>query len=361
MTRPLRAFIDLHALRHNLDCVRRLSPDSKIMAIIKADGYGHGLQRVAAALHQANAFGLASLEEALQLREAGIAHPLCLLEGFFEPAELPPLTRHRIATVIHNEEQLQVLEQSRLAGSLDVWIKIDTGMHRIGFPPERLAEVLNRVTAIGLISRIGIMSHLANADDPADAYTDTQIAAFQSACDPFTKECSLANSAGIVAWPASRLDWVRPGIMLYGASPVHDRDPATIGLQPVMRLESRLIAANRFRKGDAVGYQGAWVCPEDMPVGVVACGYGDGYPRHAPTGTPVLIDGRRVPLIGRVSMDMITVDLRDIPDPRVGAPAVLWGDGIAVAEIADRAGTIAYELLCGVTGRVPRIEVEHGG
>lgn len=361
MTRPLRAFIDLHALRHNLGCVQRLSPHSRIMAIIKADGYGHGLQRVAAALHPANAFGLASLEEALQLREVGIAHPLCLLEGFFEPAELHHLTRHRIATVIHNEEQLQVLEQSRLAGSLDVWIKIDTGMHRIGFPPERLAEVLNRAAAIGLISRIGIMSHLANADDPADAYTDTQIAAFQGACEPFTKERSLANSAGIVAWPASRLDWVRPGIMLYGVSPVHDRDATPIGLQPVMRLESRLIAVNRFRKGDAVGYQGAWVCPEDMPVGVVACGYGDGYPRHARTGTPVLIDGRRVPLIGRVSMDMITVDLRDIPDTRVGAPAVLWGDGVAVAEIADRAGTIAYELLCGVTGRVPRIEVEHGG
>ncbi len=360
MGRPIRAVIDVPALRHNLARVRQFAPGARVMAIIKADGYGHGLARVARALADADAFGLAGADEALSLRAAGVTQPLCLLEGFFDPAEIPLLAAHRIATVVHHEAQVEALAHARIADPIDVWLKLDTGMHRLGFAPQRAAAVLARLQGLAAVARVGLMSHLANADDPHDSATARQIELFRALCPAAHLERSLANSAGIVAWPDSHFDWVRPGIMLHGVSPVAGSTARDLELHPVMTLESEVIAVHRYRKGDAIGYGGTWTCPEDMPVGVVACGYGDGYPRHARSGTPVLVNGRRMPLIGRVSMDMLCVDLRAQPDATAGMPVVLWGRGLPVEEVAESAGTIAYQLLCNVAMRVPRVEVDAG-
>jgi alanine racemase len=357
MTRPARALIDAHALRHNLNRVRRAAPNAKVMAVVKANAYGHGLVRVARILLNANAFAVASFEEGLALRNAGVAHPICLLEGFFDTEELALLNHYRFMPVLHHESQLQQLEASRDSGPIDAWLKVDTGMHRIGFTPEAALQVRKRLEACPQVQRIRVMSHFANADDTADPATQRQIDRFKSLVGGWGLETSLANSAGVLGWPQSHVHWVRPGIMLYGASPLLGKSAAELQLRPVMTLTSRLIAVNRHRKGERVGYGGEWACPEDMPVGVVAIGYGDGYPRHAPSGTPVLVNDERVPLIGRVSMDMITVDLRIQAGAKVGDPVVLWGKGLPVDEVAKHAGTIGYELLARLPQRVPRIEV----
>lgn len=357
MTRPARALLDARALQHNLERVRAYAPQSKIMAIVKANGYGHGLTWIAKALPAADAFGVASPEEGIELRAAGIKQHICLLQGFFEEQELPLLAEHRLSPVIHHESQLWDLEHTSLKAPIDAWLKIDTGMHRIGFPPPAAAQALSRLKAIACVKHVRVLSHFANADNKFDPITNTQIERFLAVAGNGSSERSLANSAGIVAWPASHLEWVRPGIMLYGAAPLMGGSAAELELRPVMTLQSALISVQRLRKGETVGYGGEWICPEDMPVGVVAIGYGDGYPRQTRPGTPVLVNGRRVPLIGRVSMDMITVDLRDQPEARVGDPAILWGQGLPVDEVASHAGTIGYSLLCGVTPRIPRIQV----
>jgi alanine racemase len=341
-------------LLHNLQRVRHYAPGARVMAIVKANGYGHGLTWVAQALQAADGFGVASADEGVCLRQAGVGQPITLLEGFFQPSELPLVAQHNLSPVIHHESQLWDLEHSPGAGPLDVWVKIDTGMHRLGFPPEALADVLQRLKTVSNVRTTRLMTHFANADNKFDASTKMQTEIFMSLTREVAAERSLANSAGIVAWPASHGDWVRPGIMLYGASPVIGQSASDLGLKPVMTLQTEIIAVHRRRKGEVLGYGGDWMCPEDMPVGVAAIGYGDGYPRHAPSGTPVLVQGRRLPLVGRVSMDMITIDLRARPDTRVGDPVTLWGEGLAVDEIAERSGTIAYELLCCVTERVVR-------
>ncbi|MFQ5935490.1 MAG: alanine racemase, partial [Acidiferrobacterales bacterium] len=323
MTRPARASIDAQALRHNLNRVRQAAPNSKIMAVVKANGYGHGLVRVARILLEAHAFAVASFDEGAALRNAGVAHPVCLLEGFFDSDELALLNHYRFAPAIHHESQVAQLEKSRDASPIDVWLKVDTGMHRLGFSPQKVPQVLKRLQACRSVHRIRMMSHFANADDTADTSTQDQIDCFSSVVSDLQLESSLANSAGVLGWPHSHLDWIRPGIMLYGASSLLGQTAAQLGLKPAMTLSSRLIAVNQQRKGEAVGYGGEWICPEDMPVGVVAIGYGDGYPRHAPSGTPVLVNGERVSLIGRVSMDIITVDLRSQPDAQVDDPVVL--------------------------------------
>ncbi len=357
MTRPVRALIDTQALRHNLKQVRKTAPNAKIMAVVKADAYGHGLATVANILTEAHAFAVASFDEGVALRNAGVAHPICLLEGFFDTQELTLLNHYRFSSVVHNLVQLQRLESHQSSSPIDVWLKADTGMNRIGFVPDELPDVLARLHKCNAVGRVRLMSHLARADDRADKATNDQIALFTKLAATREWECSLANSAGVVAWPQSHFDWVRPGIMLYGASPVEGDGAAELGLHPVMTLTSELIAVNHRRKGDCVGYGGEWVCPEDMPIGVVAIGYGDGYPRLAKASTPVLVDGQRVPLIGRVSMDMITVDLRGKPDAQVGDPVVLWGQGLPVEEIATHASTIAYELLARMPKRVPRLPI----
>jgi alanine racemase len=355
MARPARARLDAQALLHNLRQVRRRAPRARVMAVIKANGYGHGLTWVAATLAEVDAFAVASTEEGLALRAAGVNRPIVLLEGFFNADELAPLQSQRLSPVIHSDHQLRLLEADAARAPSSVWIKLDTGMHRVGFAPEALAAVLKRLRKIPAIREIRLLTHFANADDAADSATRAQIESFRSCVSGLGLETSLANSAGIVAWPDSHADWVRPGIMLYGASPLLGQRAHELDLKPVMTFESALIAVHPRRRGEAVGYGGDFVCPEDMPVGVAAVGYGDGYPRHAAAGTPVLVNGSRVPLIGRVSMDMITLDLRRQPAACVGDPVVLWGEGLPVDEVAAHAGTISYELLCQVTERIPRV------
>lgn len=360
MSRPARAIVDAQALRHNLAEVRRRAPRARVMAIVKANGYGHGLVWVATTLAAAaDAFGVASAEEALVLREAGVTRPICLLEGFFEAEELPLLAQHDLAPVVHHEAQVRALEAARLKRPLSVWIKIDTGMHRLGFAPAAFGAVRARLRAAPSVGEIRVLSHFASADDPQSrAMTQAQIDRFNDCVAGSGLERSLANSAGIVAWPAAHLEWVRPGIMLYGGDPQIGITAQSFNLRPVMTLTTALIAVARRRKGDPIGYGPEYRCPEDMPVGVAALGYGDGYPRRMPAGTPVLVNGSRAALIGRVSMDMITIDLRTQPHAKPGDPVVLWGPGLPADEVAARAGTISYELFCHVAKRVPRVAVD---
>jgi alanine racemase len=355
MTRPLRARIDLKALRQNFRLVRLAAPGSRRMAVIKANAYGHGAVAVAHALGEADAFALASVEEAMQLRAAGVRQPLVLLEGIFSTDELGTVVKHRLEPVVHTPGQVDMLERGVVHGPLHLWLKVDTGMHRLGVSPAQVDGLRRRLSA--LVNRQGgsvrLMSHLACADQPDDPANDAQLAAFLTVQSEGL-ERSLANSAALLSRPDTHFDWVRPGIMLYGASPFDPAVQRDTDLRPVMTLTSELIAVHRRDKGESIGYGGTWTCPEAMPVGVVAAGYGDGYPRHAPSGTPVLVDGRPAPLVGRVSMDMICVDLREHPDAGVGTPVQLWGEGLPVEKIAEYAGTISYELLCNITPRVPR-------
>ena len=354
-----RAVIDHEALRHNLAVVRRHAPESRVWAVIKANGYGHGMVQVAAALESADGLAVARVEEGVRLREGGVTKPILVLGGILFEQELAAAHAHRLELALHQSGQVALLERTRMARPLRVWIKVDTGMHRLGFDPQEVPSLLRRLGANPKVQgTLGLMTHLANADDTQDGLTRLQCDRLR-ALDP-TGDCklSIGNSAGILAFPESRTHWVRPGIMLYGASPLIGRSAAELGLRPVMRLQTRLIAVRSLRRGDAVGYGGTYVCPEDMRVGVAAIGYGDGYPRYAPAGTPVLIGGRRAPLIGRVSMDMINIDLRAVPEAMVGDSVTLWGEDLPVDEIAEQAGTISYELLCSATARV---RMEHLG
>jgi len=361
MSRAPQATINLTALQHNLQRVQQIAPGAQVIAIIKADAYGHGIVRAAKSLDAADKFGVAGLEEALQLRNAGIRKPVVLLEGVFAVSDLSKAGLQNLEVVIHHISQLEMLEEyartaSNAASRLNVWLKVDTGMHRLGFPPSIVQTVWQRLEAISLVKDICIMSHLANADVIGDTTTDKQLALFDTVAGGIDAKKSMANSAGILNWPTTHMDFVRPGLMLYGVSPFNQNVAADHQLKPVMTLSSRLIAVNYFKQGDAIGYGGDWICPEDMSVGVVALGYGDGYPRHAKSGTPVLVNGQRTCLIGRVSMDMICVDLRSLPGANVGDPVILWGDGLPVEEVAQHASTIAYELLCHVTQRVKFVE-----
>jgi len=360
MTRPAQALINIQALQHNLRRVKTAAPQSRVMAIIKADAYGHGIVRAARALAAADGFGVASIDEALVLREAGITQPITLLEGVFEAAELVLVRQHGLSVVVHHATQIDMLETATTGAPMPAWLKIDSGMHRLGFAPTAVQAAWQRLTACAAIKQpSGLMTHFACADERDNNTTQQQQACFEQYTAGLPGERSSANSAAILAWPQTHGDWVRPGIMLYGASPFSAGRAEEYGLQPVMSLQSALIAVHQCRRGDAIGYGASYVCPHDMPVGVVAIGYGDGYPRHAQTGTPVLVNGTRVPLIGRVSMDMISVDLSAARDARVGDPVVLWGAGLPVEEIAEHAATIAYELLCGVARRGRCVEV-HG-
>ncbi len=355
MSRPLHAWIDREALSANLTVARGHTPRSRLMAVIKADGYGHGLIRVAGALQNADALAVASLEEAMRLREAGIRKPILLLEGFFQAEELPLVVAHHLETVVHSPHQIQQLRETLLPRLPPVWIKLDSGMNRLGFPPEDLPWVWEQLTELELPAPPRLMTHLACADQPGNSLTRQQLSLFAQAVEHFATERSIANSAGLLAWPDSRVEWVRPGIMLYGASPFAEREAREFGLRPAMYLRSALIAVKTCPRGSHVGYGATWRCPENMRIGVVAAGYGDGYPRHAPAGTPVSVNGRIATLVGRVSMDMLTVDLREHPEAQPGDPVVLWGDEPSVDCVARHAGTIGYELLTQVTHRVMRV------
>jgi len=350
MSRPTRAFIDSAALRANLQRVKACAPRQRVMAVVKSNAYGHGAIKVANLLQSdVDAFGVRSLEEALELRETGIIKPIVLLEGFFKSDELPEIVKQDLQIVVHTTKQFEYLLRAQLEKPVAVWLKVDTGLHRLGFAPNEIEPIYQALKQCSnVVEPIRLMSHLISADDRQDASTEQQTQTFLALAQQFEVETSLANSAGILGWPQTHCDLVRPGIMLYGVSPFPDSVAKQEGLQPVMQLQSALIAVRRLHKGDTVGYGATWTCPQSMPVGVVAIGYADGYPRHAPSGTPVLLNGRRVPLVGRVSMDMITVDLRNQPNASVGDPVLLWGKNLPVEEVAALAGTIGYELLCNI-------------
>ncbi|HEC29754.1 MAG TPA: alanine racemase [Gammaproteobacteria bacterium] len=347
-----RARINLNALKHNLQQVRQLAPDSRVMSVIKANAYGHGLLKVAGALGESDAFAVASIEEALQLRKAAVTKRIVILQGVIDRDELILAAENNLDMVVHCEEQLRLLNEVELTGGVDVWLKVDTGMHRLGIHPARVAPVYAGLEQSANVTNIRLMSHFANADNPDDGLTARQLQILSETAGDIKAEKTIANSAGICVLPDCNLDWVRPGIMLYGINPFQYGRQCSCVLQPAMTVSSRFIAINNTGKGESVGYGGTWTCPKDMSVGVVAIGYGDGYPRHARTGTPVLVNGQRLPLVGRVSMDMICVDLSDCPQARVGDEVVLWGDGLPVEEVAECAGTIGYELVCKLTERV---------
>jgi len=348
-----RAIIDHSALRDNIALVRSYAPDSRIWAVVKANAYGHGMVPVGTTLSSADGFAVARVEEGMRLRAAGIAKPVLVLEGALFADELAVAAEYRLELAMHREEQVVLLEETRFPSPLRVWIKVDTGMHRLGFDPEEVPRLLERLDRNPQVDGApALMTHLADADDPTDGLTQVQCTRLRALDPTSERTLSIGNSAGILAFPSSRTHWIRPGIMLYGSSPLMGRTAAEFGLRPVMTLQTRLIAVRSLRRGDAIGYGGTYVCPEDMAVGVAAIGYGDGFPRHAPAGTPVLVRARRTPLVGRVSMDMIHIDLRAVPDAAVGDLVTLWGEGLPVDEIAEWAATISYELLCQVTGRV---------
>lgn len=357
MSRATCAVIHVGAIRANFARVRQLAPASRVMAVVKADGYGHGLERVARALAEADAFGVASIADGERIRAAGLGNRVVVLSGHDEPGDLAEMRALGLDTVVHHDSQLALLEADRGRGRIRAWLKVDTGMHRLGFAPAAVPGALARLRALPAIDpEITLMTHFANADMPGDALTTRQIERFAACTAGLPQLRSLANSAGVLGYRDAHADWVRVGGLLYGLSTHAGRTGADHGFAPAMTLATRLIAVNRVAAGEAIGYGSTWTCPEDMPVGVAAIGYGDGYPRSAPAGTPVLVNGRRVPLIGRVSMDLVTLDLRSQPQAAVGDPVVLWGPELPVETVAAAAGTIGYELTCGLTGRVRFVE-----
>ena len=352
MSRLATATIHLAALRANLQRVRELAAPARVMAVVKADGYGHGLERVAAALADADAFGVAAIADGLRLRAAGFTQRIVVLSGPDAAADLVELRRLDLDAVIHHESQLDWLATDRGA-PIRVWLKIDSGMHRLGFPPESVTEVHARLMAMpGVAEDIVLMTHFAASDEFDNPLTSSQVEVFERATRGLPGPRSLGNSAGLLAWPAARGDWVRCGGLLYGLSVVDGSSGVDFGFAPAMTLRTRLVAINHVARGARIGYAATWQAPEAMPVGVAAIGYGDGYPRNARPGTPVLVGEKSVAIAGRVSMDLMTLDLRGAPAARVGDIVTLWGRGLPAETVARHAGTISYDLTCGLTRRV---------
>ncbi|KPP98200.1 alanine racemase [Marinobacter sp. HL-58] len=356
MPRKTLARIDTEALRHNYRLACRLAGQARVMAVIKADGYGHGIGEVATALaDEAPKFAVACLEEALAIREAGVNHPVVLLQGMHCADDVGICAREGFEVVLHSDYQLDWLAQCEQVPAL--WLKVNTGMNRLGFPPGMLGSIMARLGSRGLAQKVtGFVTHFACADDAASGFTDEQTRRFAEAVvDWPLLEKSAANSAAHFLPGQPMFDWSRPGIMLYGASPMLEKTGPQLGLKPVMSLEAPLTAVRTLRPGEAVGYGCSWIAEQDTRMGIVAIGYGDGYPRHAGTDTPAWVAGNRIRLIGRVSMDMLAVDLTNAPAASEGDTVELWGRHVSVDEVARHAGTIAYELLTGVTARVPRL------
>lgn len=356
MGRPTKIIIHLDALEHNLRQVKKFAPHSKVLAMVKSNAYGHGIERIGLALTEADALGVACIEEGLKLRNAGVKKPIVLLEGLFTNDEVKKAVELDFTLVVHHAEQVAMLEKNTLQHPLSVWLKIDTGMHRLGFLPNDLPDVYTRLMQIPMVKKpFGLMTHFAESDSEDQNNTAQQIKLFSAATEHFMGPRSLSNSAGIIAWPSAHADWVRPGIMLYGASPFRGKIGFDHHLKPVMSLSSELIAIHRITKGERIGYGGEFTCPDDMSVGVVGIGYGDGYPQYAKHETPILVNGMICPLVGRVSMDMLTVDLRSQPHAKVGDPVLLWGPKLPVEMVAANNNTSAYELLTRMMPRVPVI------
>ena len=371
MARPIQAYIDSGALVHNLQAARRTTTASaRIMSVIKADGYGHGLLRVAEALAATDGFALLDIQDAVCLREAGFRQTILLLEGFFAAEDLALVAEFNLTSVIHSAWQIAMLDACPGRGKLDVWLKVNTGMNRLGFVPQQVAQAMEQLRRHRAVRDITLMTHFANADEARGIAAP--LALFNDVAAAYNVARSLANSAALLRYPETHGDWVRAGIMLYGSSPFADVSAQQLGLKPAMTLSSRIIATQELRAGDEVGYGALFRADRSMRIGIVACGYADGYPRqsgrvepeapgtHRPTpggcahnGTPILVDGQRARTVGRVSMDMLYVDLSDLPQAEVGSRVVLWGEGMPIDAVARAAGTVGYELMCALTKRVP--------
>jgi len=346
--------IDAEALRHNARKVREYAPESKIIAVIKGNAYGHGLTVVANILqNQVDAFAVARLSEAVILRNSGIENKILVLQGFGSAKELELFSEYKLDSIVHCAEQVALLEQTSIT-KLNVWLKIDTGMHRLGIEPEQFKLILHRLRECSAVATdIRFVTHFANADDLHDTKTLQQWMYFEQIISGEVGEISAANSAGVIEWADTRQDWVRPGLMLYGASPIMGQSAEELGLQPVMSFYAPVIAIKSVKAGEYVGYARAWSAKKDTLVAVIAVGYGDGYSRHVKVGTKVMINGEYYPTVGRVSMDMISVNITENPEIKIGDRVTLWGKGLPVDKIAKQANTIAYTLLCGITQRVP--------
>ena len=352
MPRPLSATIHTSALANNLAVVRKYAPKSKIWAVVKANAYGHGLARAFPGLRATDGFGLLDLEEAVKLRELGWAGPILLLEGFFRPTDIDVIDRYSLTTAVHCDEQMRMLEMARLSKPVNVQLKMNSGMNRLGYTPEKYRAAWERARACPGIGQITLMTHFANADTPRGV--GEQMETFERGAQGIAGTRSLANSAATLWHPSTHFDWVRPVIILYGASPSGIASALDgVGLQPAMTLASELIATQHVAQGQTVGYGSIYTARKPMRIGVVACGYADGYPRVAPEGTPVIVDGVLTHVVGRVSMDMLTVDLSPVPSAGVGARVELWGANLPIDDVARACGTIGYELMCAVAPRVP--------
>jgi alanine racemase len=359
MPRPIRATVSAGALAHNLTIAKAYAGGAKIWAVLKANAYGHGLERAARALEAADGFAVLDFQEAARLRVAGVAKPILMLEGFFKPADIPLLAKYGLTPVVHNPEQVELLKAADLGGEIEVYLKVNSGMNRLGFPVDGLRAAYNTVRMHRQVRKVALMTHFADADGPGGV--KAQLDWLEEMVRPIEGLAqatrSLANSAALIRFAEARGDWARPGIMLYGCSPFADETAAQLDLQPAMTLTSELIATQHLAPGERIGYGFSYEAVGEMSIGVVACGYADGYPRHAPTGTPVLVNGKRTRTVGRVSMDMICIDISDVHDAYIGSPVTLWGAGLSADEVAAAAGTVSYELLCALSPRVPVMEI----
>lgn len=349
--RPIQATISQQALQHNLGVVRQHAPHAKVMAVVKANAYGHGLIHAAQGLTDADGFAVLGINEAIDLREAGLTQRILLLEGVFNPSELVLVSGFKLEPAVHNLLQVEMLEAAQLAQPIAIHLKINTGMNRLGFTPAAFPQVYQRLKNCKNVAEITLMTHFATADE--DVGVQEAFSRFQTATQGLQHPLSLANSAAILRYPETHADWVRPGIMLYGATPVSGSPAVSFGLKPVMTLSSQIITVQTLEKGESVGYGNRFTAEKKTRIGVVACGYADGYPRHAPNGTPIAVAGKAAQTLGRVSMDMLFCDLTDIPQANIGAPVELWGNLVPVDAVAEASGTVGYELLCAVASRVP--------
>lgn len=344
-------------MQHNLFVAKACAPLSKVWAVVKANAYGHGLERGMRAFSAADGLALIEVDGAVRLREMGWQKPILLLEGFFDASDLPVCAEHAIQFAVHCGEQIDMIEKARLTKPVDVHLKMNTGMNRLGFAPNAFRAAHARLRAIPAVRGITLMSHFANADDVLNTHLPLaeQNRRFTQGSEGLPGERSTANSAAVLSHRDDTSNWVRPGIMLYGGTP-GGKTAAEFGLKPAMSLESEIIGVQRIEAGAAIGYGSRFIAGQPMTIGVVACGYADGYPRHAPNGTPVIVDGIKTVMAGRVSMDMITVDLSDVPTARVGSKVELWGNKLPIDEVANAAGTLGYELMCALAPRVRVIE-----
>jgi len=345
--RPIRAIIDIPSLLNNFSVVKKYASKSKIMAVLKANAYGHGLIEIAKALVHTDGISVLTIKEAQKLRYLGFKKTILLLEGFFELSEVQIASDLNLNITVHNQGQIDFINNSKPSKPLDIHLKINTGMNRLGFLPDEVDYLVETLSDNPYIGEITLMTHFATADEKQGI--EKQFNIFNDISVNYNLNCSVSNSAALIKYPKAGLDWVRPGIMLYGASPIEDKKAVSFGLKPVMRLMSKVIAIQEIPSGESVGYGSAFISKKAMRIGVVACGYGDGYPRHAKTGTPIFVQNKYTQTVGRVSMDMMYVDLTDNKKALIGSDVELWGENVSVDDVAKHSGTVGYELLCNIS------------